>query len=118
MEWYDSEERALFGQTGDKFAKWVVENNNPEKIKERMAPGQFNWEMIRQGARAGLLCAAMPENLGGAGLDPIGRAVVLERIGRGAAGAAVIFAAHWAGLITLTSLADDERIVGKRRADG
>jgi len=110
MEWYDREERALFAQTGDKFAKWVVENNDPAKIRERTAPGQFNWEMIKQGERAGLLCAPMPENLGGAGLDPIGRAVVLERIGRGAAGAAAIFAVHWAGLITLACFADDERI--------
>jgi acyl-CoA dehydrogenase len=110
MEWYDNEERALLGQTGDKFAKWVAENNNPEKLRERTTPGQFNWGMIEQAAEAGLLCAPLPENLGGAGLDPIGRAVVLERIGRGAAGAAVIFAVHWAGLITLASLADDERI--------
>ena len=110
MEWYDSEERALFAGTGDKFAKWVMEKFPPEKLEERIAPDKFNWEMIKQGTQAGLLCAPMPENFGGAGLDPIGRAVVLERVSRGVAGAAVILSVHWAGLLGLASLANDKKI--------
>jgi len=51
----------------------------------------------------------LPENQEGAGLDDLGQAIVLERMARGRAGAAVILAAHWTGLGVVSHLLNQEK---------
>ena len=107
MEWYETEERAAFAGTAAKYAAWAGQNLPVEKFPERARPDQFNWEIAGEAARAGLLIAPLPERLGGVGLDGLGRAIVLERIARGRAGAAAIVLLHWAGLSALALLEND-----------
>ena len=110
MEWYESEDRALFAETAAKYAAWTLKSIVEEKLTGRTTADEFNPEIIRQAAAAGLLTAPLPEDQGGAGLDGLGRAIVLERMARGRAGAAVILAAHWTGLSALSSLPNQEKV--------
>ncbi|HUT55320.1 MAG TPA: acyl-CoA dehydrogenase family protein [bacterium] len=104
MEWYESEDRAMFADTAAKFAAWARENIDAEHMAGRAAPENFTWEIARQAGRAGFLHAPLPEDMGGAGLDALGRMVVIERMARGLAGPAAMLAAHWAGMSALVAL--------------
>jgi len=56
--------------------------------------GEFNWEATRKGAALGLLGLSIPEEHGGAGVDPISAAVAIEELGWGCGSTALSLAAH------------------------
>jgi len=87
---------AMFAETAEKYGCWLAENVKEEDLVRRADADGFNWEMARQGGLAGFVSGLLPEELGGAGLDGLSRAVALERMARGRAGAASLFAVHWA----------------------
>lgn len=55
---------------------------------------QFNWEAVRKMGPLGLLGLSVPEEYGGAGVDPISAAIALEEIGWGCGSTALAIAAH------------------------
>jgi len=97
---------AMFAETAEKYGCWLAENVKEEDLVRRADADGFNWEMARQGGLAGFVSGLLPEELGGAGLDGLSRAVALERMARGRAGAASLFAVHWAGVIALLEVGD------------
>ncbi|MFN2120312.1 MAG: acyl-CoA dehydrogenase family protein, partial [Anaerolineales bacterium] len=56
--------------------------------------GEFNWDAARKGAALGLLGLSIPEELGGAGVDPISAAIAIEELGWGCGSTALSLAAH------------------------
>jgi alkylation response protein AidB-like acyl-CoA dehydrogenase len=56
--------------------------------------GEFNWEAARKGAELGLLGLAIPEEYGGADVDPISSAIAVEELGWGCGSTALSLAAH------------------------
>ena len=56
--------------------------------------GEFNWPAVRKGAGLGLLGLSIPEEYGGAGVDPVSAAVAIEELGWGCGSTALSLAAH------------------------
>lgn len=55
---------------------------------------RFNWEAARKMGPLGLLGLNAPEELGGAGVDPLGAAIAIEELGWGCGSTALAIAAH------------------------
>ena len=76
MEWWMNPDRAAFAETAKKYAAflddWGKTKIQPplEEQVLRMTPAEFRWELFSEAGRAGLLAAALSENLGGVGLAP------------------------------------------------
>ncbi len=111
MEWYENEDRAMFAETARKFADFTLEHIDGEAMHERTGPLDFDWKIIERAGQAGVSAAPLPEEMGGAGLGRLGRAVVLERLGMGMAGVAAVIGVHWAGLCALAGAADDKAVL-------
>ena len=56
--------------------------------------GEFNWDAVRKGGPLGLLGLSIPEEFGGAGVDPLAAAVAIEELGWGCGSTALSLAAH------------------------
>ena len=56
--------------------------------------GRFNWEAVQKMGPLGLLGLNVPEEYGGAGIDPIGAAIAIEELGWGCGSTALAIAAH------------------------
>ena len=56
--------------------------------------GRFNWEAVQKMGPLGLLGLNVPEEYGGAGIDPVGAAVAIEELGWGCGSTALAIAAH------------------------
>jgi alkylation response protein AidB-like acyl-CoA dehydrogenase len=56
--------------------------------------GAFNWDAARKGAALGLLGLSIPEQYGGAAVDPVSAAVAIEELGWGCGSTALSLAAH------------------------
>ncbi len=56
--------------------------------------GRFNWEAVQKMGPLGLLGLNVPEEYGGAGIDPVGAAIAIEELGWGCGSTALAIAAH------------------------
>ena len=64
------------------------------KAREVDEEGQFNWEAVHKMGPLGLLGLNVPEEYGGAGIDPVGAAIAIEELGWGCGSTALAIAAH------------------------
>jgi len=64
------------------------------KARQVDEEGRFNWEAVHKMGPLGLLGLNVPEEYGGAGIDPIGAAVAIEELGWGCGSTALAIAAH------------------------
>ena len=64
------------------------------KAREVDEEGRFNWEAVHKMGPLGLLGLNVPEEYGGAGIDPIGAAIAIEELGWGCGSTALAIAAH------------------------
>jgi alkylation response protein AidB-like acyl-CoA dehydrogenase len=64
------------------------------RAREIDESGEFNWAAVRKGAALGLLGLSIPEEYGGAGVDPVSAAVAIEELGWGCGSTALSLAAH------------------------
>ncbi len=85
-----NEEQRLIQETVRTFARDEV----LPKAAELDESGRFPAELVAQMAELGLMGVAVPEELGGAGMDHVSYAVAVEEIARACASTAVIMSAH------------------------
>jgi butyryl-CoA dehydrogenase len=64
------------------------------KAREVDEEGRFNWDAVHKMGPLGLLGLNVPEEYGGAGIDPIGAAIAIEELGWGCGSTALAIAAH------------------------
>ncbi len=64
------------------------------KAREVDEEGRFNWEAVQKMGPLGLLGLNVPEEYGGAGIDPVGAAIAIEELGWGCGSTALAIAAH------------------------
>jgi butyryl-CoA dehydrogenase len=64
------------------------------KAREVDEEGRFNWEAVHKMGPLGLLGLNVPEEYGGAGIDPVGAAIAIEELGWGCGSTALAVAAH------------------------
>jgi alkylation response protein AidB-like acyl-CoA dehydrogenase len=64
------------------------------KAREVDEEGRFNWEAVHKMGPLGLLGLNIPEEYGGAGVDPVGAAIAIEELGWGCGSTALAIAAH------------------------
>lgn len=102
MEWFETESMRQITETADRFARKEL----LERLREARATTQIGIarETITSAGKTGLLTAALPEELGGTGLDGLSEVVLWDRIARGMAGAATLMALHTTGLHVLAGL--------------
>ena len=110
MEQYDTHENALLLETTDKYAAGAAKEFPIEALRERVTPENFNWPVIREGARAGFLTAPLPESQGGIGLSGYELGQVLVKMAAARAGLAAIYALHWAGLMALAAHQEHDQV--------
>jgi butyryl-CoA dehydrogenase len=85
-----TEEQRLMQETVRAFARDEV----LPKAAELDESGRFPAEIVAQMAELGLMGVAVPQELGGAGMDHVCYAVAVEEIARACASTAVIMSAH------------------------
>lgn len=90
MDFYLSEEQKLVRDTARDFA----ENQVKPLAAELDATSRFPAELIPQLAEMGFMGVAYPEKYGGAGMDYVSYAIVIEEISRACASTGVIISAH------------------------
>lgn len=101
-----SEELKAIKQTCREFGEKEIE---PILLAEDQAPKEhFNWEIVRKGARIGLLGLAIPEEYGGAGHAMFGTGVAVEELCSFCSGIALIFGAHALGISPILFCGDYE----------
>jgi alkylation response protein AidB-like acyl-CoA dehydrogenase len=64
------------------------------KARETDETGTFNWEAVRKMGPIGLLGLEVPEEYGGAGVDPVSAAIAIEELGWGCGSTALAVSAH------------------------
>lgn len=106
-EWFETEDRRALAETARKFAQAEIA---PRLRLESTEPVAFPWEVARKGGEAGYLSAALPEELGGIGLDPLAQALILLHLAEASAGAAAVFAVHQAAVSALPAAAAEAGI--------
>jgi len=85
-----TEEQTLWRATVHDFVSKEVKS----KAKEVDETGQFNWEATHKMGPLGLLGLNVPEEYGGAGVDPVSAAIAIEQLGWGCGSTALAIAAH------------------------
>ncbi len=71
-----------------------VDKEVRSRAKEVDQTGEFNWTAARKGAALGLLGLSIPEQYGGADMDPVSAAIAIEELGWGCGSTALALAAH------------------------
>lgn len=71
-----------------------VEKEVRPKAHEVDVTGEFNWNAVRKGGPLGLMGLNIPEEYGGASVDPISAAIAIEELGWGCGSTALALAAH------------------------
>ena len=69
----------------------------------------FDWEIIKKGSALGLRTIAVPERLGGPGVDRLGQVLVILELARADGAIAKSFSQNWKFTPFLTELANDEQ---------
>jgi butyryl-CoA dehydrogenase len=64
------------------------------KARQVDEEGEFNWSAVRKMGPLGLLGLNVPEEFGGAGVDPVSAAIAIEELGWGCGSTALAIAAH------------------------
>jgi alkylation response protein AidB-like acyl-CoA dehydrogenase len=90
MDFDLTEEQRLWQQTVHDFVAQEVKPKARQVDEESI----FNWEAVRKMGPLGLLGLNIPEEYGGAGVDPIGAAIAIEELGWGCGSTALAIAAH------------------------
>ncbi len=85
-----TDEQQLMQETVRSFAR----NEVLPKARDLDETGRFPAELVAKMAELGLMGVAVPEELGGAGMDQVCYAVAVEEIARACASTAVIMSAH------------------------
>lgn len=86
---YNQEQRALRATVHDFVAKEIR-----PRARHTDETGEFNWPAVRKMGPLGLLGLEVPEAYGGAALDAISVAIVIEELGWGCGSTALAIAAH------------------------
>lgn len=102
MEWFDTESRRQLADTAERFARKELPDGPGDPLGGLETAGAG--DAIRGAGALGLLSCAMPEAMGGIGLDGLSRSLLWEKIAEGRADVAVILAAHTAAMGLLASL--------------
>ena len=71
--------------------------------------GEFPWELVEKGVRAGFTTMLIPAPYGGGGYDNVSDGLVLEELGAACAGVATIFGASILGVGPILLLGSDEQ---------
>ncbi|MGR3309240.1 MAG: acyl-CoA dehydrogenase [Candidatus Brocadiales bacterium] len=90
MEFELTEEQRILQQTVRNFAKDYILPG----IRERDAKGEFPAKIIEELGRLGFLGVLIPEAYGGAGMDALSLAIVIEELARFDGSVAITVAAH------------------------
>src|SRR5512139_1513007 len=90
MDFDLSDEQRMWQVTVHDFVAREVKPRAHEVDEE----GHFNWEATRKMGPLGLLGLNIPEEYGGAGVDPISAAIAIEELGWGCGSTALTIAAH------------------------
>jgi alkylation response protein AidB-like acyl-CoA dehydrogenase len=85
-----TEEQRLWREAVHDF----VANEVKPRAQEVDEEARFNWEAARKMGPLGLLGMNVPEELGGAGVDPVSAAIAVEELGWGCGSTALAIAAH------------------------
>lgn len=85
-----SEEQEMIRNTVREFA----EKELAPRVNEAEEKGEFPWEVIRKASNLGFLGATIPQEYGGAGLDSISAAILIEELARVWAGVSTIIHVH------------------------
>jgi alkylation response protein AidB-like acyl-CoA dehydrogenase len=90
MDFDLSEEQRMWRETVHDFVAREVK----PKAREVDEEAQFNWDAVRKMGPLGLLGLNVPEQYGGAGVDPVSAAIAIEELGWGCGSTALAIAAH------------------------
>ena len=90
MDFELTEQQTLLQQTMRDFAQAEIAPG----AKERDEASRFPRELIPKMADLGLFGVMIPESFGGAGLDPLSFAIIIEEIARADASVALLLASH------------------------
>ncbi|HHT9125637.1 MAG TPA: acyl-CoA dehydrogenase [Candidatus Brocadiia bacterium] len=90
MEFELTEEQKMLQQMARNFAKGYILPG----IRERDAKGEFPAEIIEELGKLGFMGVLIPEAYGGAGMDAMSLAIVIEELARIDASVAITVAAH------------------------
>jgi len=85
-----TEQQILLQQTIRDFAQAEIAPGASERDKA----ARFPRELIPKMADLGLFGVMIPENYGGAGLDPLSFAIIIEEVARADASVALLLASH------------------------
>jgi alkylation response protein AidB-like acyl-CoA dehydrogenase len=78
MDFELTEEQKILGQTIREFAEAEIQPGASERDEERRSPH----ELIPKMARLGLFGITIPPEYGGAGLDTLSTAIIIEEVAR------------------------------------
>lgn len=81
-------------KTWQKTLHDFVQQELQPKAHEVDVTSDFNWPAVRKAASLGLLGLSIPEEYGGAAVDPISAAIAIEEIGWGCGSTGLSLAAH------------------------
>ncbi len=90
MDFQLTAEQKAWQKTVHDFVKQELQ----PKAHEVDVSGEFNWPAVRKGASLGLLGLSIPEEYGGAAVDPISAAIAIEEIGWACGSTGLSLAAH------------------------
>jgi alkylation response protein AidB-like acyl-CoA dehydrogenase len=90
MDFELTEEQKILGRTIREFAEAEIQPGASERDEER----RFPHELIPKMARLGLFGITIPPEYGGAGLDTLGTAIIIEEVARVDGATALIVASH------------------------
>jgi len=85
-----TDEQKIWKKTVHNF----VESEVKSKAREVNESGEFNWAAVKKMGPMGLLGLMVPEEYGGADVDPISVAIAIEEIGWGCGSTGLAIAAH------------------------
>ncbi|MDP3983388.1 MAG: acyl-CoA dehydrogenase family protein [Acidimicrobiia bacterium] len=102
-------ERQQMVQTARTFAQRVIVPQAAE-LDARLNPADcFSWEIVEEASAAGIRTATLSPEYGGAGIDSLTTAMVVEELGRADLGASVVFAQTLKITQTLQAAATDNQ---------
>jgi butyryl-CoA dehydrogenase len=90
MDFDLSDEQRMWREAVHDFVAREVKPRAHEVDEE----ARFNWEATRKMGPLGLLGLNVPEEFGGAGVDPVSAAIAIEELGWGCGSTALAISAH------------------------
>jgi alkylation response protein AidB-like acyl-CoA dehydrogenase len=90
MDFQLTEEQQYFRRLVRDFAEAELK----PRARHTDEAAEFNWPAVKKMGPIGLLGLNVPEEYGGAGVDPVSAAIALEEIGRGCGSTGLAIAAH------------------------